>query len=54
MNFFRLLLGALREIFEEAAYERFCIRQGLPPGRNSYAMFLRELNTRNLSRARCC
>ena len=54
MNFFRLLVSALREIFEEAAYERFCIREGVLPDRRSYARFLRELNSRKMSKARCC
>ena len=54
MKFFRLLVSALREIFEEAAYERFCHREAVPPGRSSYAMFLRELNRRKMSKARCC
>jgi hypothetical protein len=54
MKFFRLLWSALREIFEEAAYERFCTRQGVPPGRSSYARFLRELNSRNTTKLKCC
>jgi hypothetical protein len=38
----RMLHLVLREIFEEAAYERFCTSHGIPPGRNSYLDFLRE------------
>ena len=54
MNYWRLLLATLREIFEEAAYERFCRRRGVSPGRNSYAMFLRELENTKVSKVRCC
>ena len=28
MRVFRLLRALLREIFDEAAYERFCVREG--------------------------
>lgn len=54
MKFFRLLLSALREIFGEAAYDRFCTRQNVPRGRSSYALFLRELNSRNTKKFKCC
>ena len=51
---FRLLLAALREIFDESAYQRFLAREGLPPSRGSYARFLRELEISKLRRPRCC
>ena len=54
MSFLRLLVSTLREIFEEAAYERFCIREHVPRGRSSYARFFRELNRQKVSKVRCC
>jgi hypothetical protein len=38
----RLLLAALREIFDEAAYARFLERTAQPSSRAAYAGFLRE------------
>jgi hypothetical protein len=54
MKVLRLLLEALREIFEESAYARFCAREGLPSGRDSYLLFLRNSETVRRTRARCC
>jgi len=42
MKGLRILHAILREIFEESAYERFCVREGLGRGRGSYALFLRQ------------
>ena len=53
MKWLCLIRAVLREIFDEAAYERFCLRGGLSVGRQSYAKFLDE----NASSARtkpCC
>jgi len=41
MKLWQLLRAALREIFEEAAFERYCAREGVTPCRNSYARFVR-------------
>ena len=41
MKALRVLHAILREIFEESAYERFCIREGVLRGPESYAAFLR-------------
>jgi hypothetical protein len=41
MRVLRVLREILREIFEESAYERFCARERLVRGRDSYAAFLR-------------
>jgi len=54
MKLIRLLHEILREIFEESAYERFCARQGVPPGAPSYASFLRESGTGTLPKVKCC
>jgi hypothetical protein len=50
MKILRLLRTILREIFEESAYERFCAREGLARGRESYALFL----TGRRVKVRCC
>ena len=54
MRVLRLLRAVLREIFEEAAYERFCIRGGLGAGRESYARFLDENASSARTKVRCC
>ena len=53
MNILRVIRAMLREIFEESAYERFCQREGIAPGRESYARFLRQANS-SQPKARCC
>ena len=50
----RLLICALREIFDESAYERFLLRHKLPPSRGTYAQFLREQELTKARRPRCC
>jgi hypothetical protein len=47
------LLAALREIFDEAAYERFLERASLASSPKAYAEFLRE-QERISTRPRCC
>ena len=54
VQFGRLVLAALREIFDEAAYERFLVREGSAVSRESYAQFLAENKTARLKRPRCC
>ena len=39
MRVIRLIRAMLREIFDEAAYERFCAERQLTPGRKSYSEF---------------
>ena len=51
---FRILLAALREIFDESAYARFLIHHQVPSGRASYAAFLREQEVAKARRPRCC
>jgi hypothetical protein len=50
MNVLRMLHAILREIFEESAYERFCSREGVLRGRESYAAFMRAKRPR----MKCC
>ena len=54
MRFFRILRAVLREVFEEAAYERFCARRQIGVGRESYALFLEETNHARQQKVRCC
>lgn len=50
----RLLRATLREIFDEAAYERFLARQAQPSSAGAYAAFRRETETAKARRPRCC
>ena len=50
MSVIRVLRAILREIFEESAYERFCEREGMERGRESYAAFVRGRKVR----VKCC
>ncbi len=55
MKFFHVLRAILREVFEEAAYERFCTRKKVEAGRESYADFVKETTeARNRKVVRCC
>ena len=50
----RLLLFALREIFDEAAYSRFLARHQMPSCASAYAAFLREQEAIKARRPKCC
>ncbi len=54
MRVLGLVRAVLREIFDEAAYERFCMRRGLGTGRESYAKFLDEKASSARYKLRCC
>ncbi len=49
-----LLLGCLREIFDESAYLRFLRRRRIPCSREAYAEFCREQVTVKSRNPRCC
>jgi hypothetical protein len=51
---FRLLIATLREIFDEAAYQRFLTRGEVASSTAAYADFLREGETAKARRPRCC
>ena len=51
---FALMRAALREIFDEAAYERFLERHALANSRRNYAAFLAESSRQREQRPRCC
>ena len=46
--------AALREIFDEAAYERYLRRRGERRSRETYGAFVRELAVQKQRRPRCC
>jgi hypothetical protein len=52
MKLLRVIRAVLREIFEEAAYERFCQQHRTSIGQDSYAQFLRK--TESDVKVRCC
>jgi hypothetical protein len=54
MRFLRLVRAVLREIFEESAYERFCVHEGMAVGRHSYARFMRDRDSITRPKVRCC
>jgi hypothetical protein len=50
----RLVLEALREIFDEAAYSRFLSRTQQRSSAQAYAAFSREREVEQVRRPRCC
>jgi hypothetical protein len=54
MKILRMLTAMLREIFDEAAFERFCRRERIEQNRKSYARFLRDANADSKPEVRCC
>jgi hypothetical protein len=54
LNAARILLAALREIFDETAYERFLRRTQMLSSRAAYAAFCRERETGHARQPRCC
>ena len=49
-----VLIATLREIFDEAAYQRFLTRGEVASSPAAYADFLREGETAKARRPRCC
>jgi len=54
MKLWRTLTAMLREIFDEAAFHRYCQRECVKPNRESYARFFRDANAREKTKVRCC
>lgn len=54
MRALRILWTALREIFDEAAYDRFLVQSRSTPSRETYWSFLEERRTCQERKARCC
>ena len=53
-EFFTHLLAALREIFDENAYQRFLLRTNNTVSVESYREFMREREVGMAKRPRCC
>jgi hypothetical protein len=51
---FALLRAIVREIFDEAPYERFLARHALANSRQNYAAFMAEAAAARERRPRCC
>lgn len=50
----RTLRAVLREIFDEAAYDRFLCRKQIASSPASYAAFRREFEEAKTRRPKCC
>ena|SRR5438270_7778902 len=50
----RTMLAALREIFDESAYDRFLLRTQASRSTASYREFTRERDAAMLKKPRCC
>jgi hypothetical protein len=51
---FRIAIAALREIFDESAYDRFLLRTQAARSVASYRAFLREREATVARRPKCC
>jgi hypothetical protein len=54
MGFVRLFWATLREIFDEAAYDRYLARTGSMQSRESFAEFFETTKAARECRPRCC
>ena len=50
----RILIATLREIFDEAAYERFLRRAQMDSSAQAYAAFRAEFEEAKTRRPKCC
>ena len=50
----RILLATLREIFDEAAYERFLCRTRVTSSAKAYGAFRQEFEEAKARRPKCC
>jgi hypothetical protein len=50
----RILIATLREIFDEAAYERFLRRNQMVSSPRAYAAFRQEFEEAKTRRPKCC
>ncbi len=53
-SFPRILIAALREIFDESAYARFLSQRQLASSRATYAAFRQEYEFAKARRPKCC
>ena len=50
----RIVVATLREIFDEAAYDRFLGRKQMASSPRAYAAFRREFEDAKMRRPKCC
>jgi len=50
----RIVIATLREIFDEAAYDRFLGRKQMASSPRAYAAFRREFEDAKMRRPKCC
>jgi hypothetical protein len=53
-RFLHLIHAALREIFDESAYDRFLLRESASRSVASYRDFMRDRETSMAKKPRCC
>lgn len=54
VNAARIVMATLREIFDEAAYDRFLLRKRMASSPRAYAAFRQESEDANMRRPKCC
>jgi hypothetical protein len=54
VNAARILMATLREIFDEAAYDRFLRRRQMSSSPGAYAAFRQEFEDTKMRRPKCC
>jgi hypothetical protein len=54
VNAARIVMATLREIFDEAAYDRFLLRKQMASSPRAYAAFRREFEDAKMRRPKCC
>ena len=50
----RIVVAMLREIFDEAAYDRFLLRKQMASSPTAYAAFRQEFEDAKTRRPKCC
>jgi hypothetical protein len=50
----RVFWEILREVFDEAAYERFLLRSEMKSSTQAYGVFRREMDEAKARRPKCC
>lgn len=50
----RIVVAMLREIFDEAAYDRFLLRKQMASSSTAYAAFRQEFEDAKTRRPKCC
>jgi hypothetical protein len=51
---FHLLMGLLRELSDENAYQRFLAKRGTQPSKEEWRLFIDGRHAARFRRAKCC